>query len=481
LVSARLAYDDGKETQMAPRPPGSRARTRAIGTTRLWIRNNVLGLVAIFIALNGTAIAAQVGSDDGGIKGAKAAKKKKAKAVPGPAGPQGPQGPAGPSGSADSGPQILAKLAPVDGTGSGLDADLLDGLSSGAFLASGATAGGALGGAYPAPNLDVSGGPCANGQALVNVSNQAVLTCAPGVFSQAVSSNIAAGPALQAVTSGSQNAAFGFNALASTTNGSGNSALGSNALELNTGDANSAVGQFALNAASGFGNSGIGSQALQLNTGNENSAVGGRALLNNSGGNANTAVGHGALENSTGSTNTALGHNAGASLTSGTNNIDIRNVGVGSESNTTRIGSTQTRAFIAGIRGVTTAGAAIPVLIDANGQLGTTSSSRRFKTEIEPLGRLADPLMDLKPVSFHYKEGPAELHYGLIAEQVENAMPTLVAYGRDGLPETVQYQELPALLLAKVQDQERENESLRSQNRRQQVQIDWLMRQARGG
>ena len=29
--------------------------------THAWIRSNVLGLVAIFIALNGTAIAAQVG------------------------------------------------------------------------------------------------------------------------------------------------------------------------------------------------------------------------------------------------------------------------------------------------------------------------------------------------------------------------------------------------------------------------------------
>ncbi|HKG03330.1 MAG TPA: collagen-like protein [Conexibacter sp.] len=46
----------------------------------------------------------------------------------GPAGATGPQGPTGPAGSADTPAEVLAKLLSVDGTGSGLDADLLDGL-----------------------------------------------------------------------------------------------------------------------------------------------------------------------------------------------------------------------------------------------------------------------------------------------------------------------------------------------------------------
>lgn len=65
---------------------------------------------------------------------------------PGPAGsagtpgPTGPQGPAGTSGSADTPVQILAKLSTVDGAGSGLDASLLDGFDSTAFLKTGAKA-----------------------------------------------------------------------------------------------------------------------------------------------------------------------------------------------------------------------------------------------------------------------------------------------------------------------------------------------------
>jgi hypothetical protein len=59
-----------------------------------WIRNNVVGLVAIFIALSGSAVAAQVASQPG----AQQAAKKKKKAKPGPPGPAGPQGPQGPQG-----------------------------------------------------------------------------------------------------------------------------------------------------------------------------------------------------------------------------------------------------------------------------------------------------------------------------------------------------------------------------------------------
>lgn len=49
---------------------------------------------------------------------------------PGPSGPSGPTGPTGltgPAGSPDTAAEVLTKIKTVDGTGSGLDADLLDG------------------------------------------------------------------------------------------------------------------------------------------------------------------------------------------------------------------------------------------------------------------------------------------------------------------------------------------------------------------
>ena len=51
----------------------------------------------------------------------------------GPAGATGPQGPAGADGSPDTAAEVLAKLVTVDGAGSGLDADRLDGSHAGAF------------------------------------------------------------------------------------------------------------------------------------------------------------------------------------------------------------------------------------------------------------------------------------------------------------------------------------------------------------
>jgi hypothetical protein len=60
-----------------------------------WLRNNSIAVVALCVAIGGTAVVAQAGND-----GASSAAKKKAKRGPaGPAGPQGPQGPVGPQGA----------------------------------------------------------------------------------------------------------------------------------------------------------------------------------------------------------------------------------------------------------------------------------------------------------------------------------------------------------------------------------------------
>lgn len=53
-------------------------------------------------------------------------------------GPEGPQGPKGDTGDPPPASELLTTLKTVDGSGSGLDADLLDGLNSSAFLRSNA-------------------------------------------------------------------------------------------------------------------------------------------------------------------------------------------------------------------------------------------------------------------------------------------------------------------------------------------------------
>ncbi len=61
----------------------------------------------------------------------------------------------------------------------------------------------------------------------------------------------------------------------------------------------------------------------------------------------------------------------------------------------------------------------------------------------------------LRPVSFRYKQafadGSTPVQYGLIAEEVEQVLPELVAYDEHGDPATVKYHVLPSLLLAELQ------------------------------
>jgi trimeric autotransporter adhesin len=259
--------------------------------------------------------------------------------------------------------------------------------------------------------------------------------------------------ALQANTTGNDNTATGLNALQNNTTGFDNTAEGYHALfNNNTGARNTATGFNALasNTTGGL-NTATGLSALFSNTtGYYNTANGVEALYSNATGNSNTAEGYHALYHNTGSINIGLGVNGGLNLTTGSHNIDIGNGGVAAESATIRIGgASQTRTFIAAIRGVTTANAnALPVVIDSAGQLGTMSSSKRFKKEIKPMDQTSEAILGLKPVTFHYKsDSTGTPQFGLIAEEVAKVNPDLVVRDDDGQIYTVRYEAVNAMLL----------------------------------
>jgi hypothetical protein len=271
------------------------------------------------------------------------------------------------------------------------------------------------------------------------------------------------------VNSGTNNTAVGNNALSSNTTGFGNTAAGWNALQVNTtGSGNSAFGNSALaHNTTATANTAVGIGALTaLATATGNVAVGWSALSHDTDSPLNTAVGYAALTNLvTGSGNIAIGAFAGTNLTNGSpNNIDIGNTGVAGDSGVIRIGDSalQTRTFMAGVNGVTTGGAAVPVMIDGNGQLGTTSSSRRYKENIDDMADGSSGLYQLRPVRFQYKQpyadGSKPMDYGLIAEEVEAVYPDLVIKNKDGEVETVQYQKLIPMLLNEAQKEHRRAE-----------------------
>jgi len=272
---------------------------------------------------------------------------------------------------------------------------------------------------------------------------------------------------------------------------SSNTGVGIGALFVDGGASNTGIGLNALeNNNSGNGNTASGVWALSSNTsGGGNTAMGAEALINNTSGGANTAIGGWALENNTtGSNNTALGQNAGYynGKSTGSGNIYIGyyvQPASADESNTIRIGNDQTQTYIAGIYN-TTAGGGSAVYVNSSGQLGTITSSRRYKENIQEMGDASSGLMKLRPVTFHYKpeysEGPSTVQYGLIAEEVAEVYPDLVQYDpKTGQPQTVYYHLINAMLLNEVQKQQKELSALKEQNKEQEQRISAVEEQSK--
>jgi len=123
---------------------------------------------------------------------------------------------------------------------------------------------------------------------------------------------------------------------------------------------------------------------------------------------------------------------------------------VAGESGTLRIGTAKiTAAYINGIYGQTVA-AGVGVIIGSNGQLGTVTSSARFKEAIKPMDKASEAILALQPVTFRYKRelDPDGIpQFGLVAEQVEKVNPNLVVRDQDGKINTVRYDAVNAMLL----------------------------------
>jgi hypothetical protein len=264
------------------------------------------------------------------------------------------------------------------------------------------------------------------------------------LFANTVGSNTAVGAgALLSNTIGFGNTATGAFALVSNTTGLTNVANGYQALFSNTtGGKNTAIGTGALFSNTiGGENTATGLGALAANTtGVDNTANGLNALVANITGAGNTAIGSGALGfSTTGHGNTALGDGAGGNVTTASNVISIGSNGA----------NVTNSCFIGNIRGITTANNdAVQVMIDSAGQLGTVSSSRRYKTDIKPMDKGSESILALKPVSFRYKaHKDATPQFGLIAEQVAEVNPDLVVRDKNGEIYTVRYDAVNAMLL----------------------------------
>lgn len=161
-----------------------------------------------------------------------------------------------------------------------------------------------IGTTTPAANLDVDG--------TVNAATSYSLGGSAFAFGSYSNQNAFLGFAGNSTTTGVQNTASGYQALASNTTGQQNTASGFQALFANTtGNQNTAIGEWTLLAnTTGSANVAVGIASLEANTtGSSNTVIGG-GLTNNTTGSNNIAIGFAMYDNTTGGGNTAIGFNA---------------------------------------------------------------------------------------------------------------------------------------------------------------------------
>jgi hypothetical protein len=376
-------------------------------------------------------------------------------------------------------------------------------LNSVIYQASGGNVG--IGTTAPAAKLDVNGNINSAGSYQITGSNVLGIGSAPdsnlflglgagsnNLAGQGTTNTFSGYKAGYSNTSGGSNAFYGWSAGVSNTIGCCNTFAGWAAGYNNTvGGGGTFIGYGAgYSNTQGTQNTFVGSGAGANNTGGaDNTFTGNAAGASNTIGSANTFYGFGAGPNNTiGSVNIFVGLNAGMNNTSGSSNVYIANAGpqTGAESNAIRIGTQgtgqgqQDTAYVAGIYG-SISSSGIPVYINSLGQLGTQTSSLRFKEQVRDMDDSTDALMKLRPVTFLYKpeyaNGERTLQYGLIAEEVAKIYPELVAYDKDGQPYSVRYQYLSTMLLNEFQKQYQRAEQQAATVASQQAKIEGQQRE----
>jgi len=247
---------------------------------------------------------------------------------------------------------------------------------------------------------------------------------------------------------GSDNAAFGHQAMQTNISGGSNSAFGRYALLNNLTSFNTAVGRSALQEnTTGGNNVGVGYRALYLNetgadnvavgkgaldantTASNNTAVGANALTANITGINNTAVGSSALGGALNDGNTAVGLSAGAGISTGQYNTSIGLVSMTTTSYTGSYNSSigyNSAPSAAGSSGQFTLGDANITNLRCNDTSISALSDSRDKTDVinSPYG--LDFINTVRPVQFKWetRDGNAKdgsTRIGFLAQELLEA------------------------------------------------------------
>ena len=101
------------------------------------------------------------------------------------------------------------------------------------------------------------------------------------------------------------------------------------------------------------------------------------------------------------------------------------------------------------------------------------SSSKRYKTDIQPLNYGLNEVLQLKPSSFTLKSN-GRRGMGLIAEDVELVMPELVAYDAEGNVDTLHFYDLNGPIIKSIQELNSKISTLEQKNMKLEQEVKTL-------
>ena len=266
---------------------------------------------------------------------------------------------------------------------------------------------------------------------------------------------------------------MGYQAAYSNTTGTSNVALGMTSLYSNTtGVTSVAVGRDALYSnTTASNNTAVGYQAGYTNTTGVQSNYVGRQAGYSSNASYCTMMGDQAGYASTGTINTFIGYYAGGLITSGTKNtilgsyngnqsgLDIRTASnyivlSDGDGNPRLVITTGGDLRVPQVYN-TTSGSGANVYIDSGGNFYRSTSSLKYKKNIEEATHGLAKVLQLRPVTYKGKsENDGETIFGgLIAEEVHAVgLTEFVQYAEDGSPDALAYGNMVSLCVKAIQE-----------------------------
>lgn len=133
------------------------------------------------------------------------------------------------------------------------------------------------------------------------------------------------------------------------------------------------------------------------------------------------------------------------------------------------------KLYVNGTVRVETLGAAgsTQLCINSSKQIANCSSSVRYKENIVPLMGGLSTVMELRPVTFDWKDSK-QPDVGFVAEEINQVAPLLATFSASGRVEGVKYDRVSAILVRAVQEQQQQLDAQDAQIQSLQARLDAL-------